>query len=164
MQNLGDKQRVLWYFPKWPMAYRIQRARERLVALARPNPLAFDRAQTQAKSRRRSCIQARDCDTFDNYFFALGGGEMIVKPSLWLDADRRCIRKCRKMENQVISFFSFTFDVFTNPSVILANYMAQDCVKTRCASVRCLQILWNKFSVSLCNIQNHLGSCRTFRV
>ena len=56
------------------MAYRIQTARERLVALARPNPLAFDRAQTQAKSRRRACIQAKDCDTFDNYFLPWGRG------------------------------------------------------------------------------------------
>ena len=23
MQNLGDKQRVLWYFPKWPIVWRI---------------------------------------------------------------------------------------------------------------------------------------------
>ena len=53
-------------------------------------------------------------------------------------------------------FFSFTFDVFINLSVVLANFMAQDCVKT--VSVSWLQILCSKFSVSLLNrlTSNHV--------
>ena len=44
MQNLGDKQRVLWYFPKWPIHQAVDKPANNLsLSIGRSSMLTFNR-------------------------------------------------------------------------------------------------------------------------